>query len=137
MKKLLIAGICLLGYYGTAMAQTVSPPPPPVPKDPFAGKVKFDEQKVSFGTTKFNQPVTVFFPFTNIGSQPLIVENVQASCGCTNPTWPKHPILPGQTDSISATYSANMMGMVNKTVWVRFAGINDDMTLQVLGKVVN
>ena len=136
MKKIILAsGLALLGFWGFASAQTA--PPPPSTPDPFAGKVKFASERVDFGVTKFNKPVTVQFQFTNIGSQPLVIENVQASCGCTTPKWPKDPILPNQNGTISATFSGNAMGMVNKTVWVRFQGINDDMELHLVGKVEN
>lgn len=139
MKKIMFAaGLCLFAFSGSVYAQTATPPPASQPaKDPFAGKVKFKEEMVSFGTTKFNQPVTVEFAFTNISNQPLLVENVQASCGCTNPTWPRQPILPNQTDTIKATFSANTIGKINKIVWVRFQGINDDLELHLLGTVTN
>ena len=45
------------------------------------------------------------FEFKNIGTEPIILSGVQASCGCTTPTWPKEPILPGKTAKVTATYN--------------------------------
>jgi hypothetical protein len=138
MKKFVMAAcLGLFAFSSMALAQTTPPPAASPAKDAFAGKVKFSSDRVDFGVTKYNKPVTVQFEFTNTGTQPLIVENVQASCGCTTPTWPKEPILPQQSGKISATFSGNAMGQVNKTVWVRFQGINDDMELHLVGKVEN
>ncbi|MHB1922909.1 MAG: DUF1573 domain-containing protein, partial [Chitinophagaceae bacterium] len=110
-KMILVMAVLLMAITTYSDAQAVEPASAttvPV-KSPFEGKVKFQNESVNFGTTQYNKPVTVNFTFTNIGNQPLIVENAQPSCGCTNPSWPKAPILPGQSGTISATYSANMV----------------------------
>ncbi|KKS67408.1 MAG: hypothetical protein UV36_C0008G0016 [Parcubacteria group bacterium GW2011_GWC2_42_6] len=43
---------------------------------------------------------TTVFKFKNTGDAPLVINRVQASCGCTTPTWTKEPILPGKTGEI-------------------------------------
>lgn len=47
------------------------------------------------------------FKFVNAGKEPLKIQNVQASCGCTVPEWPKEPLNPGDTGTIKALYNTN------------------------------
>ncbi len=71
-----------------------------------------------FGKIKQGVPVTHEFKFTNKGKVPLIITNVQASCGCTTPAWTRDPVPPGGEGYIKATYNAAAMGAFNKTVTV-------------------
>lgn len=104
---------------------------------PVDAKVKFAKETVDFGTTKLNKPVSVEFEFTNITKEPIIIETARPSCGCTQPTWTKEPILPGKKGKISATYSANAVGKQQKTVWVKLKGIDQDKELHLEGTVEN
>ena len=45
------------------------------------------------------------FEFTNTGNAPLIITNVQSTCGCTVPSKPKEPIMPGKSDKIEVKYN--------------------------------
>jgi len=47
------------------------------------------------------------FEFVNTGDAPLIITNVQSTCGCTIPTKPKEPIMPGKTGKIEVKYNMN------------------------------
>jgi hypothetical protein len=59
------------------------------------------------------------FVFTNKGKEPIIISQVHASCGCTTPSWPKEPILPGKTASIKASYAtAGRPGPFTKNITV-------------------
>lgn len=44
--------------------------------------------------------MTYEFKFTNTGKEPLIISNVQASCGCTTPKWSNEPIAPGKQEQL-------------------------------------
>ena len=50
-------------------------------------------------------PVSCTFTLTNKGSKPAVIYNVSSSCGCTNVTWTKEPLMPGKTGKISVTYT--------------------------------
>ena len=59
--------------------------------------INFPTKEFDFG--KINEvdgSVTHIFDFTNKGNAPLVVNRVQASCGCTTPTWSKEPIEAGK-----------------------------------------
>ena len=60
------------------------------------------------------------FIVTNTGKNPLIIEKVEASCGCTTPEKPEKPILPGKSDKINVVFhpKPGQTGEQNKTVTV-------------------
>ena len=81
---------------------------------------KFKEETYDFGTLKEGPVATHVFEFTNVGNEPLIIQNASASCGCTTPDWPKEPILPGKKGKITVNY--NTQGRVapfNKDVYIQ------------------
>jgi hypothetical protein len=78
----------------------------------------WDNTTHDFGKVKQGTLVTHEFKFTNTGKVPLVITNVQASCGCTTPAWTKEPVMPGGQGFIKATYNAASAGAFNKTVTV-------------------
>ena len=96
----------------------------------------FDAQNFDFGKIKQGTPATHEFKFTNTGSVPLIITNVQASCGCTTPDWSRDPILPGGRGFIKATYSAATVGNFNKTVSVTANVEGGTVQLMIKGEVL-
>ncbi len=67
-------------------------------------KISFAESSYNFGEVKEGTIVTKAFEFTNTGKVPLLINNAKSTCGCTVPKWPKEPILPGGTGSISVRF---------------------------------
>ncbi len=63
------------------------------------------------------------FEFTNTGSEPLIISNVASTCGCTVPSKPDAPILPGKTGKITVKYNMNP-GPIRKTITVESNAVN-------------
>ncbi|TNE54460.1 MAG: DUF1573 domain-containing protein [Bacteroidetes bacterium] len=66
--------------------------------------LKFDKKRHDFGNVGPGSDNTCEFVVTNTGQQPLIIEKVSASCGCTTPKKPEKPILPGQSDVIQVGF---------------------------------
>ncbi len=82
--------------------------------------LKFKLEEHNFGTVPEGPSVSYDFMFTNNTDQPVQLESVRASCGCTTPNWSKDPILPGKTSKITATYSTkNRPGSFYKTITVK------------------
>ena len=80
---------------------------------------------------------TYEFKFKNTGNQPVVIANVQASCGCTTPDWTKTPVLPGKTGIIKAMYnSAGRPGVFNKTVTVTSNAAEPSKVLSIKGTVL-
>ncbi len=63
------------------------------------------------------------FEFTNTGDAPLIISNVLSTCGCTVPSKPDAPILPGKTGKIEVKYNMNP-GPIRKTITVESNAVN-------------
>jgi Protein of unknown function (DUF1573) len=81
--------------------------------------VKWAEMSHDFGKVKQGDRVEYTFKFTNVGTEPLIIEDCKAGCGCTVPTWPKEPVLPGKSDVIKVSFnSAGKQGPQTKDVTV-------------------
>jgi hypothetical protein len=49
-------------------------------------KIEFDTQH-DFGALIHKQPGVHYFAFKNPSSEPLTVDNVRTTCGCTSPDW--------------------------------------------------
>lgn len=123
MKKYSYLLICLL-LSVSAMAQKAV--------------LNFDVKEHDFG--KINEEVgkiTYEFEFVNKGTSPLVVNRVQASCGCTTPVWTKEPIEPGKRGSITVTYSTTgRPGAFAKSITVYSNAIDEQMMLLIKGDVI-
>lgn len=64
----------------------------------------FNEEVHDFGDVPEGPAAEVEFKFKNTGKEPILIQAVRPSCGCTTPTWSKDPVLPGQTGVIKASY---------------------------------
>ena len=99
--------------------------------------IKFGEVRYNFGKIKQGVPVTHDFQFTNIGSEPLIIETASASCGCTTPTWPKQPVMNSKGDILKAGFNAAAPGPFEKTIFVKIKGVDAPYELKISGEVVS
>ena len=78
------------------------------------------ETRFDFGKIQQGKPVTHNFELKNTGNEPLQIENVQASCGCTTPEWSHEPIAPGKTKTIKVGYNAAVKGPFEKLITVYY-----------------
>ena len=122
MKKVLSVFAVVFLFAATSFAQK--------------GVIKFKETEHDFGKIEQGKPATFTFEFVNTGSDPLILGNVAASCGCTTPEWTKEPILPKGKGKVTATYNALNGGAFNKNVTVPSNAENGTISLSLKGEVV-
>ena len=88
-------------------------------------KITFEETTHEFGVISEGEKAKHTFQFINDGTEPLILTNVKASCGCTTPKWPREPIMPGETGEIQAIYnSKNRPGKFNKAITIQSNAAN-------------
>lgn len=104
--------------------------------NPNAPVITFEKLVHDYGTILQNSDGTCEFKFTNDGKEPLILSRPKSSCGCTVPTWPKQPILPGKGDVIKISYTTNRLGPINKSVTIYSNASNNPVRLQIKGKVI-
>jgi hypothetical protein len=100
------------------------------------GVIKFAKASHAFGKVKQSQPATVNFEFVNPGSTPLIIEDATAECGCTKPTYPMQPIMPGKKGAIKVTYDAKELGSFTKKITVKLVNQPETKLLTISGEVV-
>ena len=125
MKKLLLFITLLICGVTTTMAQKPA-------------EIKFDKLTHDFG--KFSEKdgvVTCTFSFTNVGEQPLVINQAIATCGCTVPTYTKEPIPAGKTGEIKVTYNGygKSLGHFKKTITVRTNGAVEMTRLYIKGNM--
>ena len=100
-------------------------------------EIEFEKLVHDYGEIPYNGNGECEFRFTNTGNEPLIIQKPKSSCGCTIPSWPKEPILPGESDAIKVTYRTNRVGAINKSVTVTSnAKTNGTVVLRIKGKVL-
>ncbi|MFZ4725948.1 MAG: DUF1573 domain-containing protein [Paludibacter sp.] len=100
--------------------------------------INFEVMEHDFGNVKeADGKITYVFDFTNKGMSPLVVNRVQASCGCTTPTWTKEPIEPGKKGSITVTYNpAGRPGTFTKSITVYSNATDEQVVLMIKGEVI-
>jgi hypothetical protein len=73
-----------------------------------------------FGKVAEGEIVEFSYRFKNTGSQPLVISNASASCGCTVPEKPEAPVKSGETGFIKVKFnSEGRVGVAHKTVTVQ------------------
>lgn len=128
MKKVisgLIVGILLIMPWYISAQQT-------------GATVAFENKAHDFGDIKEEAGLATYdFKFKNTGNQPLIVNKVTASCGCTTPKWTKEPIAPGKDGYIQVAYNPkNRPNKFNKSVTVYSNANPKVVSLRITGNVI-
>jgi len=104
-------------------------------------KIEFKDKDntVDYGTTNKDDDNGIrSFEFTNTGDAPLIITNVQSTCGCTILTKPTEPILPGKTGKIEVKYNMHP-GPIRKTITVESNAVNVEegrVAIKIKGEVI-
>ena len=115
MKRVLFSFTLVLLTSGIAMAQekqvsvksATSTNATPAATTLKAENLDFKTDIHDFGTVEEGPTADYEFSFTNTGKEPIILQNVHASCGCTTPSYSKDPVLPGKTGIVKASYNTN------------------------------
>lgn len=134
MKKLVLTALTISMFALGANAQTDVAAPAAI--NPNAGEFKFETENHDFGTVQEGDQATFEFKFTNVGKEPILISNVQASCGCTTPKWSKEPIKKGESGVITAVYnSKGRPGAFNKAITITSNAKTDSKVLYIKGTV--
>lgn len=96
------------------------------------------EETVLLGKIPEGPSFEILFHFKNIGKSPLIISNVQSSCGCVVASWPSKPVMPQESGAIVAIFlSKGRMGHFHKNIMVHSNdSTNAMMPLFFKGEVV-
>ncbi len=93
-------------------------------------KVSIENDTYDFGTFKEGADSTCVFTVKNVGTSPLIIISVSKPCGCTQPSFTKAPILPGETGKVTVVYRSNgHPGTFTKRMQVRTNDPKKEVTI--------
>lgn len=100
--------------------------------------IEFEKKIHDFGDIKESDGIATYsFKLINNGSQPLVIHNVRASCGCTTPEWTRQPILAGGEGFIKVAFDpANRPGNFNKTITINSNANPSTEVLRIVGNVL-
>ena len=98
---------------------------------------KFASETINQGNLKQNEPKEAKFVVTNIGKEPLIIEQANPTCGCTMGDYTKAPIAPGATGFVTAKFNAASVGHFEKHLTVKFGGVDENQTITITGDVLS
>lgn len=136
MKKLFSLLTLMTLVAGLSFAQGDAPAATDAAPAAVEGPVMtFESIEVNYGTIEQNSDPYRFFAFTNTGNEPLVIQHAKGSCGCTVPTYPKEPILPGETGEIKVRYDTKRLGNFTKTVTLTTNEATPKHVLRIKGKV--
>jgi hypothetical protein len=108
MKKLIVPlALLMLAACGQKAPKAQDDTQEEKPKGPIA-QIEFPEgTDHDFGIYYEKEDKTYDFLVRNPGKVPLVINQIETSCGCTTATGPEKPILEGQTDTIHVSYDGN------------------------------
>ena len=133
MKKIFVTLFAIAACTVASFAQTQSTTAPvDSSKMP---EITFDKIVNDFGKIPYSGNGSTKFTFKNTGKTPLILSNVQSSCGCTVPEWPKEPVAPGESKVINVTYNTTRVGAFTKQITVYSNAKNGTIYLTIKGEV--
>lgn len=68
--------------------------------------IELEESEFDFGTVIEGAEIKRTFKFTNAGSGPLVIADINGSCGCTvAKNWPKQPVLSGESGTVDIAFN--------------------------------
>ena len=123
MKKILLTIALLAAFVVNAGAQAV---------------IKYDKSSHDFGKFDEEKKQTVVFAFTNTGDEPLVIQQVMTTCGCTVADYTKTPIPAGKKGQIKVTYNdkGKPKGFFRKVITVRSNATNAMTRIYISGDML-
>jgi hypothetical protein len=83
-----------------------------------AQEFQFEKETIDYGKVQKNANGVRAFVFKNTGDQPIIIKNIQSSCGCTVAERPKKPIMPNEKGTIKVSYDTKKIGGFSKVITI-------------------
>jgi hypothetical protein len=97
--------------------------------------IKFAQMEIVRENIPYGSDETFSFEFKNTGKEPIIVSNVQTSCGCTKAKSPEAPVAPKKSAEIAVKYDTKRVGPFTKTITVT-TNVGEPIVLTIKGTVL-
>jgi hypothetical protein len=134
MKVIAILAVSLISF-GT-FAQATSDKAKKEVKTEVKSPISFKTLKIERAEIPYDSKEPFIFEFKNNGKTPLIITNVQTSCGCTAAEKPTEPIAKGKSSKIVVNYDTKRVGQFTKTITVTTNASTEPIILTITGKVL-
>lgn len=122
MRRFLSLSVLLMFFF-FAGAQTATTPET-------QDVLQLKETEHDFAKIPQGKPVYYSFEIVNTGAQPLKLDDVHASCGCTTPEWSRDPIAPGAAAQIKVGYNAAAEGAFDKMITITYNGQSKQLKIK-------
>jgi hypothetical protein len=125
MRKIFYLVVILVNFFYGSMAFA-------------APNLQIPEPKFDFGEVFQGEKVLHEFEFVNQGDEPLLVDRVTSSCGCTAVLVSEKNLAPGSKGKLQANFdSSRFNGSVSKTIYLYSNDpLRPVMQLSIQGKVL-
>jgi hypothetical protein len=136
MKVIAILAVSLISL-GTFAQTTNDKAKKDVKTETAKSPVAFKTLKIERAEIPYDSKEPFIFEFKNNGKTPLIITNVQTSCGCTAAEKPTEPIAKGKSSKIVVNYDTKRVGQFTKTITVTTNASTEPIILTITGKVLS
>lgn len=90
--------------------------------------------EIDFGNIPKGTAKTNTFEIINTGNNPLVITDINTTCGCTTATYDKKPAKPGDTLRVEVTVTPKDTGFFDETVTIR-CNTNRPVKVKIRGNV--
>ena len=97
--------------------------------------ILFKITEYNFDTLEYKEKAVYEFEFLNNGDQPLIINNVSTSCGCTASEYSKEPYMADKMGTVKVQYDTRRSGRFSKTISVFSNADKKPVVLKISGFV--
>lgn len=81
-------------------------------------ELDIDKTSISLGCFDWQNEQKTTFILKNKGREPLVIQYVNTSCGCTKVSYSQEPVLPDREIALNVTYKAEHPEHFNKTITI-------------------
>ncbi len=98
----------------------------------FSQTIQVKNSIIDYGEIKKGADSKRIFLLQNIGKKPLIITNVETSCGCTVAEKPKLPILPQKSYKLEVSYDTQRVGSFEKAITVESNSLKNSRVVLII-----
>jgi uncharacterized protein (DUF58 family) len=95
----------------------------------------FDRPSHDFGALSRGESRQAAFTVVNRGGAPLLLTDVRTTCRCLRIDWPRRPLAPGESGTITATFRSRDRGTFYREITVHTSASQQPYSLFVRGIV--
>lgn len=96
-------------------------------------EVDIKDKSIFLGKFDWQQEQKATFILKNVGVNPLVLNDVITSCGCTSVDYSKEPVRPGNSILLNVTYKADHPEHFDKTMTVYCNAESSPVVLRITG----